>query len=432
MGQIKDKAARSLAKANALGEECQRIFTELNEARILSDAAALDASSGSNQALPLYGKTVSLKDLFDEAGKRTTAGSLVLQDVEPARRDADVVSRLKAAGALIFGRTNMSEFAYSGVGMNPHHGTPGCIYDPSKVPGGSSSGAALSVAHQLCDIAMGTDTGGSVRVPAAVNGLYGFKPSQKSVSLEGVHPLSPTYDSVGPLTSSLELLITCMQVIRQEPITILAPEPAAPERALKLAIPEDTFTDHLDESVALAFHESVQQLNDAGHEIHLVSFAELVELTGALRLTVSAEGRAFYKNHLETLKTQGDQHVLARLHQSDDLTAEDIAMYSEQRQQAITLFNDRLAPFDALLAPTIRCERPSISEAQTDFNKVNVSLLTNTTYINLVDGCAMTIPVQRTGLPPAALMVCGANNQDASVIGVSQIIDRIVNPELTH
>ncbi|MFK8080059.1 MAG: amidase family protein [Granulosicoccus sp.] len=422
MGQIKDKAARAIAAARALGDECDRIFIELNEARILADAAALDASRGANQKLPLYGMTVSLKDLFDEGGKRTTAASRVLQDIDPARRDGDVVARLKAAGALIFGRTNMSEFAYSGVGLNPHHGTPGCIFNKEQVPGGSSSGAALSAAHGLCDIAMGTDTGGSVRLPAAINGLYGFKPSQKSVSLEGVHPLSASYDSVGPLSSSLDLVITCMQVIRHEPLADITPL----DRPLKLAIPEDTFTDDLDESVALAFHQSIHQLNEAGHEVHLVSFAELVELTTALRLTVSTEAQAVYKNYLEALKTQGDPHVLARIHQSDGLAESDLATYRTQRQQAIDIYNERLAPFDALLAPTIKCETPTIANAQANFNTVNAALLRNTTYINLVDGCAMTLPVAREDMPPSALMVCGVNGQDAKVIAVSQVVDGVI------
>lgn len=427
MGQIKDKAARALARARALGDECDRIFVELNEARILADAAALDASRGSNQNLPLYGMTVSLKDLFDEGGKRTTAGSKVLQDVEPARRDGDVVARLKAAGALMFGRTSMSEFAYSGVGMNPHHGTPGCIFNKDQVPGGSSSGAALSAAHGLCDIAMGTDTGGSVRLPAAINGLYGFKPSQKTVSLEGVHPLSKSYDSVGPLAASLDLVVTCMKVIRHEALVV-----RVPDRPLKLAIPEDAFTDELDETVAIAFHETVHQLSEAGHEIHLVSFAELVDLTSALRMTVSAEAQAEYKGYLETLETQGDPHVLARIHQSDGLTEDDLAAYREQRQQAIGIYNERLAPFDALLAPTIKCERPTIADAEADFNSVNGALLRNTTYINLVDGCAMTIPVPRDGsMPPQGLMICGANAQDGDIIGVSRMIDTILKKEPT-
>lgn len=422
MGQIKDKAARALHKAKALGDERSRIFVELNEARVLSDAAVLDAARGSNQSLPLYGLTVSIKDLFDEAGKRTTAASKVLADVQPAQRDCEVVARLKAAGALPFGRTNLTEFAYSGVGQNPHHGTPGCIFDKSLIPGGSSSGAALSVAHGLCDIAMGTDTGGSVRIPAAVNGLYGYKPSRQVVSVKGVHPLSPSYDSVGPLANTLERVLTCMNVICEAPLTL-----DLPDRPLKFAIPEDTFTDDLDETVALAFHESVQKLNEAGHEIHLVSFAELPDFTNAMKLTVSAEAQAFYKEHLEALETDGDKHVLARIHQSDGLTPTDIAKLHEQRQLAIDLYNKKLAPFDALLAPTIKCERPSIARAETDFDAVNAAMLRNTTYINLVDGCGMSIPVPRQDMPPSALMVCGVNAADERILAVSQVVDQVVN-----
>lgn len=418
MGHIKDKAAKAVADAQALGEECNRIFLELNEARILADAAALDASRASNKDLPLYGLTVSLKDLFDEAGKRTTAGSKVLADVQPARYDGEVVARLKAAGALMFGRTSLSEFAYSGVGINPHHGTPGCVFDAMRVPGGSSSGAALSAARGFCNIAMGTDTGGSVRLPAAVNGLYGFKPSQQTVSLDGVHPLSPSYDSVGPLAKSLELVIKCMNVIRSEPLSL-----NIAERSLKLAIPEDTFTDDLDESVALAFHQSVEKLKNAGHEIHRVSFSELVELTSALRLTVSAEAQSIYKDYLQRLETEGDPHVLARIHQSDGMTEADIAEQHTRREQAISIFNERMQGFDALLSPTVKCETPTIAEAQADFNKANAAMLRNTTYINLINGCGMSMPVQRDGLSPAALMVCGPNGADNSVISASVLID---------
>lgn len=424
MGQIKDKAAKAVASAQALGGECNRIFLELNEARILADAAALDASRAANEGLPLYGLTVSLKDLFDEAGKRTTAGSKVLANVQPARHDAEVVARLKAAGALMFGRTNMSEFAYSGVGINPHHGTPGCVFDITRLPGGSSSGAALSVAHGFCDIAMGTDTGGSVRLPAALNGLYGFKPSQQTVSLTGVHPLSPSYDSVGPLAKTIELVIACLNVIRAEPLSL-----NVSERPLKLVVPTDAFTDDLDKSVALAFRQSVETLKKAGQEIHRVSFGELVELASAVRLTVSAQGQAFYRDYMHRLETEGDPNVLARLHQSDGMTESDIAEQQARRDKAISLFNERMAGFDALLSPTVKCETPSIAETEADFNAVNGAMLRNTTYINLINGCGMTLPVQRDGMSPAALMVCGPNGADNSVISASMLIDQLLTPQ---
>ena len=176
--------------------------------------------------------------------------------------------------------------------------------------------------------------------------------------------------------------------------------------------------------MAVAFHETVHALNKAGHEIKIVSFAELLDLTNALRLTISAEARHFYKDYLERLETEGDPHVLFRLHQSNDVTEEDLALYKSQRAEGISLFKERLAPFDALLSPTIMCERPAIADALRDFSAVNAPMLRNTTYINLVDGCAMSIPVPRPDLPPSALMVCGANGSDAAVIAASRIIDR--------
>jgi aspartyl-tRNA(Asn)/glutamyl-tRNA(Gln) amidotransferase subunit A len=268
---------------------------------------------------------------------------------------------------------------------------------------------------------MGTDTGGSVRLPAAINGLYGFKPSSQSVSLKGVHPLSPSYDSAGPLASSLDKVELCLNVIRNNPL-----EQTQFDRPLKLAIAEDTFTEGLDQSIAEAFHESVHRLNEAGHEIHLVSFAGLDEMSSALRMTVSAEAQSYYKDYLEQLKTQGDPNVLARLHQSDGMSAADVEACQKRRLVAIELFNRQLSDMDALLTPTTLCERPLMSEAEQDFGAVNGALLRNTTYINLVNGCAMSIPVPRAEMPPSSLMICGANGKDASVVEASKVIDLVL------
>jgi len=419
MGLITDKANTALAKARALGDECGRIFTQLDEARILADAQALELRAEERDALPLYGLSVSLKDLLDEAGQTTSAGSVILQDAPNAEADALVVSRLKAAGALVFGRTNMTEFAYSGLGLNPHHGTPGCIFDSTRVPGGSSSGAALSVAHDICDIAIGTDTGGSVRIPAAINGLYGFKPTQKTVPLVGVHPLSPSFDSVGPLSHTLDGTVRCLNVIRDEKLSL-----NNEHRSLRLAVPRDTFIEGLDRSVADAFEQQCDSLLAAGHQLELVSLRKLNTLTPALKLIVSAEAQAIYKPFLQRLETEGDPHVLARIHQSDNLTQVDIQQYSEQREEAVNYFNVAMQSYDALLSPTLMCERPGIEEAAQQFNKHNAAILRNTTYINLTDGCGLTIPVARQGLPPSALMVCGPHMSDNSVLGAATIIDK--------
>lgn len=421
MGLLIDKASAALANARSLGDECGRIFTKLDEQRILADADALESRTDERNALPLYGLTVSLKDLFDEAGEVTTAGSLLFKSAPPAKADATVVSRLKAAGALIFGRTNMTEFAYSGIGINPHNGTPGCFFNPALVPGGSSSGAGVSVAHGLCDIAMGTDTGGSVRIPAAVNGLYGYKPTQTTIPLAGVHPLSSSFDSVGPLTTSLERTIRCLNVIRDEPLSI-----NSRQRSLRLAIPADTFTDGLDSTVAKAFEEQCQCLAAAGHQLEAVSLRELIPLTPSMRLMVSSEAMAIYKDHLDTLETQGDSRVLARIRQCEDVTAADLQRYTLQREEAVNVFSRILQPYDALLSPTLMCERPSIDEVEKNFNAHNASMLRNTTYVNLTDGCALTIPVRRSTLPPSALMVCGPNMTDNKVLGAASIIDTVL------
>src|SRR5438874_12202294 len=178
------------------------------EARAVADAQDQLRQSG-YVASPLAGIPVSIKDLFDVAGEVTLAGSKALDDRPPATADAPVVARLKAAGAIIIGRTNMTEFAFSGVGINPHYGTPGNPYDRSLIPGGSSSGAAVSVGDGQAVVAIGTDTGGSVRIPAAFCGIAGFKPTQYRVSRDGAVPLSTTLDSIGPLANSIACCAIC-------------------------------------------------------------------------------------------------------------------------------------------------------------------------------------------------------------------------------
>ena len=211
-GEVRGKAERAIERVLSSERDTRAIFVEFSPERILAEADAIDARHEAGEHLPLHGLLVSLKDLIDEAGQRTTAGSRLLAEREPAAGDAEIVRRLRAAGALPFGRTSMSEFAYSGVGLNPHHGTPGNVFDEARVPGGSSSGGALSVALGFCDVAIGTDTGGSVRIPAAANGLVGYKPTQASVPRDGVHALSDTFDSVGPLAADLVTTLRCHEV----------------------------------------------------------------------------------------------------------------------------------------------------------------------------------------------------------------------------
>ncbi len=290
-----ERARSAIEHVRKLGALADRIFVEFDESRMLDEAAAVEARVASlDVAPPLYGTLISLKDLFDEAGQTTTAGSKLLRDRPAALVDADVVCHLKQAGALVFGRTTMSEFAYSGVGLNPHYGTPGSAFDASLVPGGSTSGGALSVALGIVDAALGTDTGGSVRIPAAVNGLYGFKPTQSRVSRAGVHPLSETYDTVGALAGDLSTLLSvhrvlCGVVESNEPIggaeVPVAASDTSPER-LRLAVPVGAFTNGIDAFTDDLFTEVCVQVAAAGHELVTLDLSFLEAASAANRIIV--------------------------------------------------------------------------------------------------------------------------------------------------
>ena len=197
-----EQALLRIADPNGEGARaCLTVYAD--EARAAADAADARASRGSSLG-PLDGTIVSIKDLFDVAGEPTRAGSKILaEEAAPAKADAVVVQRLRAAGAVIVAKTNMTEFAFSGIGANPHFGTPGNPHDRKRVPGGSSSGAPITIADGMSDIAIGTDTGGSVRVPAGLCGLVGFKPSRQRVPTDGAFPLSKTLDSIGPIAKTV-------------------------------------------------------------------------------------------------------------------------------------------------------------------------------------------------------------------------------------
>src|ERR1700720_4724951 len=233
-------------------------------------------------ASPLAGLPVSLKDLFDVSGERTLAGSKALDNSPPAQSDAPIVTRLRAAGAVLIGRTNMTEFAFSGVGINPHYGTPGNPYDRRLIPGGSSSGAAVSVSDGDAVVAIGTDTGGSVRIPAALCGIVGFKPTQKRIPRDGVTPLSTTLDSVGSLANRVACCAVADAVMAGEPP--IGPPPI-PAEGLRLGVPQSYVLDGLAAEVANAFADACSMLSRAGARIIDLPLGELSEMP-----TINASG----------------------------------------------------------------------------------------------------------------------------------------------
>lgn len=390
-----------------------RIYMQFDATRIMRAAMALDVDAARRTGA-LAGVMVSVKDLFDEAGQVTSAGSAILRRAAPATADAPVVARLKAAGAVPCGRTTMSEFAYSGVGLNPHTGNPGNARDPSRISGGSSSGAALSVALGLADVALGTDTGGSVRIPAALNGLAGFKPSQSTVPLEGAFPLSQTFDSIGPLAPRIATCAAVHGVLSGTD----APE-AMEDRPLRLAVLQGPLMQGLDTQVAADFAAALTVLRAAGHQVIDAQLPEIEGYGDVNRIVVATEAHAIHAHHLEGLKTQGDQRVLQRIMAAEGFSRSDYADKLAHRAKAVAAFHTLANGVDAFLLPTVPTVAPAIAEVKADFDRLNALMLRNPSLVNFLDGCAATIPMQRAQRLATGLMVFAPGGRDWQVLDIA-------------
>src|SRR5580658_7346290 len=247
--------------------EGPRTFLKVYGETARATADAYDALRRQGATPSMFaGIPVSIKDLFDVAGDVTTSGSVALRHAPPASRDALAVARLRSAGFIPIGRTNMTEFAFSGLGLNPHYGTPLNPFDrqPGRVPGGSSSGAAISITEQMAYGALGTDTGGSCRIPAAFCGIVGFKPTAERVPRTGCYPLSSTLDSIGPLARSVACCATLDAVLADEPLRTLAPIPVT---GVRLAVPQSYVLEDIDAVVAAAFERALQAIARAGAHV---------------------------------------------------------------------------------------------------------------------------------------------------------------------
>ena len=329
----------ALARITDPAGEGSRAFVKVyhEAARAAADAQDRLREAG-YVASPLAGLPVSIKDLFDVAGERTLAGSRALDDAPPAKSDAPIVARLKAAGAVIVGRTNMTEFAFSGVGINPHYGTPGNPYDRSLIPGGSSAGAPVSVADGMAAVAIGTDTGGSVRIPAALCGLVGFKPTQYRVPRDGAVPLSATLDSVGPIGVSVACCALTDAVMAGEPAEV--PGTIAPD-GLRLGIPQTVMLDDLEAPVAAAFERAVSALARAGArivELPLEMLAEYARINIKGGLPV-AEAFAWHENLIERRGQDYDPRIRTRIARGREMTAAEYIRLIEARADFIRRFD---------------------------------------------------------------------------------------------
>ncbi|WP_445487136.1 amidase [Rhodopseudomonas sp. RCAM05734] len=410
--------------------EGERVFIHVDKAAALAAADAMDALRKVRAApSPFAGIPVSIKDLFDIRGQVTTAGSRVLEDSAPAEADAPAVARLRRAGFVVIGRTNMTEFAYSGIGINPHYGTPKGAWqrDVGHVPGGSSAGAAVSVLDGMAHGALGTDTGGSCRIPAAYNGIVGYKPTQRRVPLDGAVPLSSSLDSIGPLARTVACCAAMDAVLADESFTPLVPRPI---RGMRLAVPTTIALDDLDEAVAKTFERALATLEQHGAIIERIAVPEFLDI-GPISSKggfAAAESYAWHRYLLTSRGSEYDPRVSVRIMRGESQSAADYIDLFAARRSMIERAEARIAPYDALVLPTTANTPPSIANMADDkaFAKANILSLRNCTLINMIDGCAISLPAHRQGEVPVGLMLAGAGGSDRRIFELAAGIEGVI------
>lgn len=423
----RDRLEAALARIGDTAGEGSRAFTAVFAESARMDADAADARARAGLALgPLDGSIVSIKDLFDWPGLPTCAGSKILRDAAPASAMAPAIARLRAAGAVILGKTNMSEFAFSGVGTNPHYGTPGNPADRQRVPGGSSSGAAVSVAAGMAEIGIGTDTGGSTRIPAALCGLVGFKPSQYRIARDGAFPLSYTLDSIGPLAPDVAACALADAVLAGDAIALPQTLPLA---GLRLGIAQGPLLDGMEPAVAGAFDAACAALQKAGARIveHSIAaqLAAMVEANATGGFT-APEAYQIHREYYDSRAADFDPLVHARIARGKNMSAADYIALTRRRPVLLRQMAAHLAGLDALILPTTPIQAPAIAEMAdaNAFNKANLALLRNTAPFNFFDMCAISLPMKTANGLPAGLMLAAPNGQDKALFGMALSVEK--------
>jgi aspartyl-tRNA(Asn)/glutamyl-tRNA(Gln) amidotransferase subunit A len=417
----------SLARITDPSGEGRRTFLKVHAEQARAMADAVDLLRKANRAPGRYaGIPIALKDLFDIEGEPTPAGSVVLADAPPAAANAPVVARMLAAGFIPVGRVNMTEFAFSGLGINPHHGTPTSPWDrgSQRIPGGSSSGTAVAVADEMAAAGLGTDTGGSCRIPAAFCGIVGYKPTARRIPITGVLPLAPSLDSVGPLAPS----VTCCAAID----AILAGQaPATPVRlplaGLRLAVPDTLVLEDMDDAVAAAFDRALSLLSDSGARIEKARFAVFDELPGvnAAGGFAASEAYAWHRRLLAAQGSRYDPRIRVRIMRGEAMSAADYIDLVAARARLIAAFDRATAPYDAVLMPTVPIVAPRIADLEDErrYNSLNMLILRNTAIGNFFDRCAISIPCHRAGEAPAGLMLMGETMGDARLFSIAASVE---------
>jgi len=419
-----------LARIGDKAGEGARAFIHVDAEAAIEAAEAMDRLREVKAAPSRFaGIPVSIKDLFDIKGQVTRAGSRALDDSPPAEADASVVARLRRAGFIVIGRTNMTEFAYSGIGINPHYGTPKGAWQRNvgHVPGGSSSGAAVSVADGMAHGALGTDTGGSCRIPAAFNGIVGFKPTQRRVPLDGGVPLSFSLDSFGPLARTVGCCAVLDAVLANEAIVPLRPRPI---KGMRLAVPTTVALDDLDDAVARTFERALETLSRQGAMIERIEVPEFLDV-GVMNTKGGFAASESYAWHRYLIASKGDVYdprVYVRILRGEGISAADYIDLLNARRSFIARTETRIAPYDALVLPTTANTPPRIADLADDkaFTTENLRALRNCTLINTLDGCAISLPAHREGEVPVGLMLAAAGGSDRRIFELAAGIEGVI------
>ena len=416
-----------LARIDDSEGEGARVFLHVDREAALRAADAMDGLRQAS-AVPsrFAGIPVSIKDLFDIAGQVTRAGSRALDHAAPATQDAPAVARLRSAGLIVIGRTNMSEFAFSGVGLNPHYGTPHSAWDreTGRIPGGSSSGAAVSVSDGMAHAALGTDTGGSCRIPAAFNGLVGYKPTTNTVPTAGAIPLSTTLDSIGPLARSVRCCASLHAILAGEADAALAPADIA---RLRIGVPKTYLLDGCDEDVARAFEAGLSKLSAAGALVRDIAVPEIDEIPGfnARGGIAPPESLAWHETLIARAGHAYDPRVLVRIMKGAEQSAVDFVRLLAARRSLIAHFRQRMEGWDCLACPTTPIVPPPIAALaeDADYARLNVLVLRNPSAFNVLDGCAISLPLVRPPAPPVGLMLSAVGGRDAHLFRCAAAVE---------
>ncbi len=432
-GRQRAQIALAAALERAAASDNRHTFIRRFDATARAAAQAIDLLHEAGAPLPpLAGLAVSVKDLFDVAGFQTTAGSRSLHDAAPARQDCLAVARLRAAGAALIGHTNLTEFAFSGVGINPHHGTPANpatadLDAEPRIPGGSTSGGAVSVATGAAWGALGSDTGGSIRIPAALQGLVGFKCTARLVPTEGAIPLSTTLDTACAITRSVRDAVLLHEVLAARRVGI----DRRPLSAWRLAVPRSVMLEALEPAVAAAFDQALAALRRAGARIDDIDLPMLADTAPLLRGggLPAVESWAWHRHRLAERAAVYDPRVALRIRRGEAISGADYIDLLSERQGWIAGTEGALVGVDALLSPTVPILAPRLQpliDSDDAFFAANAMLLRNPSLVNLLDGCALSLPCQREGDWPVGLMVWGPALADDRILAVSLAIEKVL------